>query len=156
MLFFIETSSTTDFFENSAQLLNLITVKIHILSQHTSDSEFTEKAAVVRSCLTMIITLLIKKKKAHNSNMSIITCLNLSIKLLSFFSSNSIMTCKTDFLFLIKRHLFSAISSFQNQKSKIHMLKNQIQIFLQIIFSMNTRWINNNQKIVIIIMLENQ
>ena len=84
MSFFAEASST-DFFESSAQLLNLITVKIHIFSQHTSDFEFTKKTAVVRLYLTTAITLLIKKKKAHNSNMSIITCSDLSIKLLDFF-----------------------------------------------------------------------
>src|SRR5204863_6687090 len=106
-----ETSSTISFFENFTQLSNLITVKIHIFNQHISDSEFTEKAAVVRSYSTIIITLSIKKK-VHNSNMSIITCSNLSIKLLNSFSSNSIMIFEINFLFLIKKHLFLTILSF--------------------------------------------
>ena len=129
----------TDFFENFAQLLNLIVIKIHTFSQHTSDSEFTKKAAVIRSHLTIMITLSIKKKRAHNLNISTITCSDLSTELLSFFSNNLIIISETDFLSLIKKHLFSAISSFQNQKSKVHMLKNQIQIFLQIIFDVNMR-----------------
>src|SRR5436190_21957961 len=137
MLFFAETLLTIDFLESSAQLSNLITVKIHIFNQHTSDSEFTEKAAVIKSCLITAITSLIKKKRAHNLNTLITTCSDLSIELFSFFLSNSIMIFETDFLFLIEKHLFSAISFFQNQKFKIHMLKNQIQIFLQIIFDAN-------------------
>src|SRR5204863_8660737 len=103
MSFSAETLLTTDFLENSAQLSNLITVKIHILSQCTSDSEFTKEAAVVKSYLTTIVTSSIKKKKAHNLNISTTTCLDLSIKLLSFFLNNSIMMFETNFLFLIKR-----------------------------------------------------
>ena len=142
MSFFAEASST-DSLESSAQLSNLITIKIHIFSQHTSDSEFTKEAAVARSHSTTAITLLIKKR-AHNSDMSTITCSDLSIKLLNSFSSNLMMTFQINFLFLIKKHLFLTISSFQNQKSKIHMLKNQIQTLLQIIFDANVRWISND------------
>ena len=88
--------------------------------------------------------------------MLIITCSTLLIELLDFFLSNSIMMIKTDFLLLIKKYLFLTIlSSFQNQKFKIYILKNQIQILLQIIFNTNMRWISNDQKIAVIVMLEN-
>ena len=156
MLFFIKISSTISFLESSAQLLNLIVIKIHTFSQCTSDSEFTKEAAVVRSCLTTAVTSSIKKKRTHNSNTLTTTCSNLSIELLNSFSSNSMMIFKTNFLFSVEKHLFLIISSFQNQKSKVHMLKNQIQTLLQIIFNVNMRWISDDQKIVIIIMLKNQ
>src|SRR5204862_7767947 len=114
MSFFVETLLITYFLENSTQLLNLIIVKIHTFNQYTSDSEFTEKAAVIKSHLTIMITLSIKKKRAHNLNMSTITCSDLSTELLSFFSNNLIIISETDFLFLVKKYLFLTISFFQN------------------------------------------
>ena len=158
-------ASLTDSLENSAQLSNLTVIKIHTFSQHTSDSEFTKEAVVVRSHLTMMITSLIKKR-AHNLNMLTIICSDFLIKLLSSFLNNLMMISETNFLSLIEKHLFSAINSSQNQRSKVQlsfiiiikqkMLKSQIQTLLQIIFDINVRWISDDQRIMIIIMLESQ
>ncbi len=123
MSFSAETSLIIDSLESSAQLSNLIMIKIHILSQHISDSEFTEEeaaAAVARSFLiTTAVTSSIKKKRVHNLNISTTTCSDLLIELLSSFSSNLMMISETDFLSLIERYLFLIISSFQNQRSKV-------------------------------------
>jgi len=158
-----EASSTTGSLEGPAQPSNLTAAKIHTPSQRTSDSGFTEEAAVARPRPTTAVTPSIKKR-AHNPDTPTTTCSDLSTELLGPFSSNSMVTPEAGFLPPVERHLSSATSPSQDQRSKVQpssaatteqgVLESQAQALLQVIFGANARWTSDDQRIAVVAVLE--